>query len=51
MELTQNNLQARIHRGFVELTLHKDNKSASAKYYNVTGRRTMGTMLWEKLDN
>ena len=43
--------ELRIHRGFVELTLHKDNKSASAKYYNVTGRRTMGTMLWEKLDN
>lgn len=44
--------ELRIHRGFkVELTLHKDIKSASAKYYNVTGRRTMGTMLWEKLDN
>ena len=43
--------ELRIHRGFVELTLHKNNKSASAKYYNVTGRRTMGTMLWEKLDS
>lgn len=25
--------ELRTHRGFVELTLHKDNKSASAKYY------------------
>lgn len=43
--------ELRIHRGFVELTLHKDNKSASAKYYNVTGRRTMGSMVWKKLDS
>ncbi|MFX5645667.1 hypothetical protein ABTD57_00315 [Acinetobacter baumannii] len=43
--------ELRIHRGFVELTLHKDNNSASANYYNVTGRRTMGSMAWKKLDN
>lgn len=38
------------HMGFAQLQLKKDIKHASAKYYNVTGRRTLGTMEWTKLD-
>lgn len=41
--------ELRTHRGFAELTLNKDNKSATVKYYNVDGRKTIGTMFWKRL--
>lgn len=43
-----NHKELRSHLGFVELELNKDTKSAIAKYYNVTGRRTFGSMRWSK---
>ncbi len=42
--------ELRTHLGFVELQLNKNSKSASAKYYNVSGRRTFGSMEWNKLN-
>src|SRR5690606_14301853 len=42
--------ELRTHLGFVELQLQKNSKSASAKYYNVSGRRTFGSMQWKKLN-
>lgn len=42
--------ELRTHLGFVELQLKKNSKSASAKYYNVSGRRTFGSMQWKKLN-
>lgn len=43
-----NHKELRLHLGFVELELNKDTKSATAKYYNVSGRRTFGSMQWTK---
>ncbi|MEG1313691.1 MAG: hypothetical protein RSD40_05190, partial [Bacilli bacterium] len=44
------NKELRTHLGFVELQLNKNSKSATAKYYNVSGRRTLGSMVWKKLN-
>lgn len=44
------NKEMRTHFGFVELQLDKNSKRASAKYYNVSGRRTLGSMEWIKLN-
>lgn len=44
------NKELRTHIGFVELQLNKDSQSAFAKYYNVSGRRTLGSMEWMRLD-
>lgn len=46
-----NHTELRIHRGFAELTLNKSNESATVKYYNTDGRKTIGTMLWKRLTN
>ncbi|WP_182405055.1 hypothetical protein [Psychrobacter sp. GP33] len=39
-----NHAGLRIHRGFGELTVNKDDESAIFKYYNVEGRETIATM-------
>ena len=43
--------ELRTHRGFAELTLSRDNESANVKYYNINGRKTIGNMLWTKLNS
>lgn len=45
-----NHKELRLHVGFVELQLSKNSKTASAKYYNVSGRKTFGSMEWRKLN-
>ena len=38
----------RTHIGFVDLNISTENNSATGNYYNVSGRKTSGKIIWNK---